>query len=219
MSLQKTLPFPPSKNPGETFAGWATESRQLSASVRQMLAHRTCESGGGCWLTTPTAATYGTNQSLGKNAKVRPSLETMARHDLFPTPTANCGTGAGSNGRKGGLNLQTAVARLPTPRASDGGRITATECTRNRVSKGIASLPETVVESLRLPTPTARDWKSGKASAATHARNSRPLSEQVGGQLNPTFVEWMMGWPIGWSVCEHWATVKSRNARRKRGEF
>lgn len=29
------------------------------------------------------------------------------------------------------------------------------------------------------PTPTARDWKSGKASAETLARNARPLSEMV----------------------------------------
>lgn len=27
------------------------------------------------------------------------------------------------------------------------------------------------------PTPTCRDWKSGKASEATHARNARPLNE------------------------------------------
>jgi hypothetical protein len=42
-----------------------------------------------------------------------------------------------------------------------------------------------------LPTPTARDWRSGKASAATHARNSRPLSEELqrrfeSGELLPT---------------------------------
>ncbi len=34
-------------------------------------------------------------------------------------------------------------------------------------------------------TPTARDWRSGKASEATHAKNARPLSEQVG-KLWPT---------------------------------
>ena len=47
-------------------------------------------------------------------------------------------------------------------------------------------------------TPTARDWKSGKASEATMERNSRPLSEQIGGSLNPTWVAWLMGWPMNW---------------------
>jgi hypothetical protein len=58
-----------------------------------------------------------------------------------------------------------------------------------------------------LPTPTARDHRSGKASEATMNRNSRPLSEVVamrvndkgGGSLNPPCVEWLMGWPIGWT--------------------
>lgn len=65
------------------------------------------------------------------------------------------------------------------------------------------------------PTPTTRDWRSGKASEATHARNARPLAEQVAAaerrlmseeeyaraamMLNPTWVEWLMGWPIGWT--------------------
>lgn len=50
-----------------------------------------------------------------------------------------------------------------------------------------------------LATPTARDWRSGQASAETHDRNARPLSEQVGGLLNPRFVEAMMLLPIGWT--------------------
>lgn len=49
------------------------------------------------------------------------------------------------------------------------------------------------------PTPTARDWRSGKASAATMARNSRPLSEYLGGRVNPPFAEWLMGFPLDWT--------------------
>jgi hypothetical protein len=39
-------------------------------------------------------------------------------------------------------------------------------------------------ESGSLPTPLARDWRSGKASEETHAKNSRPLSEII--RLLPT---------------------------------
>jgi hypothetical protein len=51
------------------------------------------------------------------------------------------------------------------------------------------------------PTATARDWRSGKASAATRERNSRPLSEEAapGGYLNPPWVERHMGFPEGWT--------------------
>ncbi len=31
------------------------------------------------------------------------------------------------------------------------------------------------------------------------ARNARPLSETAGGMLNPTWVEWLMDWPLGWT--------------------
>jgi hypothetical protein len=68
-------------------------------------------------------------------------------------------------------------------------------------------------------TPTARDWKSGKASEATMERNSRPLSEQIGGSLNPTWVEWLMGWPIGWTDLKPLETDKSPSALQQRGEF
>jgi DNA (cytosine-5)-methyltransferase 1 len=70
---------------------------------------------------------------------------------------------------------------------------------------------------LATATPTARDWRSGKASEETHARNSRPLSEQIGGSLNPTWVEWLMGWPLGWTDLKPLATAKSPSAPQQPG--
>jgi hypothetical protein len=64
------------------------------------------------------------------------------------------------------------------------------------------------------PTPTARDWRSGKASEATMERNARPLSEAVGGQLNPEWVEWLMGFPPGWTDCGPSETPLSRRSRK-----
>jgi hypothetical protein len=37
---------------------------------------------------------------------------------------------------------------------------------------------------------------------------SQPLTEVVGGQLNPNWVEWLMGWPIGWTDLKPLATDK-----------
>ena len=70
----------------------------------------------------------------------------------------------------------------------------------------------------QLPTATARDWRSGKASEATMIRNSRPLSEKIGGKLNPQWVEWLMGWPIGWTDCEPLETDKFQQWRRSHGD-
>ena len=72
--------------------------------------------------------------------------------------------------------------------------------------------------AVMVATPTSRDWRSGKASPETLAKNSRPLSEQVGGSLNPTWVEWLMGYPLGWTVLEHWATRSSRKLQKSSAE-
>ncbi len=71
------------------------------------------------------------------------------------------------------------------------------------------------------PTPSARDWRSGKASQMTLDRNSGPLNEVVterdpqgGGSLNPTWTEWLMGWPLGWTDCAPLATAGFRKWRQ-----
>ncbi len=69
------------------------------------------------------------------------------------------------------------------------------------------------------PTPIASDWKSH--SPAKKATNSLPLREQVGtsdgGAMNPEWVEWLMGWPIGHTELSALGTVKFRSARLSRG--
>lgn len=51
----------------------------------------------GLLLPTPTAQSYGTNQggAMGRIGKIRPSLETMARKGLWPTPVARDYKGQG----------------------------------------------------------------------------------------------------------------------------
>ncbi|MFH1485981.1 MAG: DNA cytosine methyltransferase [Chloroflexota bacterium] len=58
------------------------------------------------------------------------------------------------------------------------------------------------------PTPTARDYKGEgfPGQLGTVAKMWRTPSatvvDQVGGQLNPEFVGWLMGFPIGWTDLE-----------------
>ena len=42
--------------------------------------------------------------------------------------------------------------------------------------------------------------------------------EELGGPLNPTWVEWFMGWPIGWTDLKPWATAKFPSVPQPRGE-
>jgi hypothetical protein len=62
------------------------------------------------------------------------------------------------------------------------------------------------------PTPTAQDAKNSTLPVSQTDRDSIPghllrSGEQPGGQLNPDWVEWLMGWPIGWTSLEPMAAL------------
>ena len=85
---------------------------------------------------------------------------------------------------------------IPTPKATDGSKGSRTlEGAINEVKRG-KNLDLGVVVRM-LPTPTARDWKSGKGWRANG--HTPQLPEVTGGQLNPQWVEWLMGFPEGWT--------------------
>ena len=49
------------------------------------------------------------------------------------------------------------------------------------------------------PTPQARDFRTGQQERFSDPQGSKNLNDQIGGQLNPTWVEWLMGFPVGWT--------------------
>lgn len=71
-------------------------------------------------LPTPTASSYGSNQSPSLGAKVRPSLDQLARRRQ-PTPLASDGAHGGPSANNHGAPKLTALAiRISTPCARDG---------------------------------------------------------------------------------------------------
>lgn len=68
------------------------------------------------------------------------------------------------------------------------------------------------------PTPTARDFRHSGSRDGYHRRKGKhvqALNEEIcwgengvqhGGTLNPQWVEWLMGYPIGWTELNHSAT-------------
>ena len=61
------------------------------------------------------------------------------------------------------------------------------------------------------PTPTAHNAKETNAPSEA-LRNEPTLASRVGGQLNPTWVEWLMGWPLGWTDLKPLETDKFQPA-------
>jgi hypothetical protein len=56
------------------------------------------------------------------------------------------------------------------------------------------------------PTPRAMDLKGNGSSPSELLRNSETLATCAGGKLSPMWVEWLMGFPAGWTDLEDSAT-------------
>jgi hypothetical protein len=118
---------------------------------------------------------------------------------------------------KGGVNFCLSnpdiQAKWPTPTSSVGG---ANHNSPSVVSgKRFAMNLAGAVQSF--PTPTRRDYKSG-TGAQDRPGHSPPLSNVIGGTLNPTWVEWLMGWPLGWTDLKPLEMDKSHSAPQQPGE-
>ena len=139
----------------------------------------------------------------------------------IPTPTACNAPNKGSNTH--GPKFLLEVARTgwspgetwPTPQATDYKRAhdSLQTCLTRQFNGHQIGLPETVRIRM-LPTPTCQDAANNGGKAQTE-RNTPPLNAVVGGALNPVWVEWLMGWPLGWTDLKHSATARFRSWLRQ----
>jgi hypothetical protein len=68
------------------------------------------------------------------------------------------------------------------------------------------------------PTPTAHNAKETNAPSKAN-RNTPTLAAQVGGKLSPLWVEWLMGFPTGFTASKDWVTPKSRSKQQQPTDF
>lgn len=92
---------------------------------------------------------------------------------------------------------------IPTPTSSIGGpnHNSPTVVSGKRFTMNLAGYAK------MWPTPTAHMAKETNAPSEA-LRNEPSLSSQVGGSLNPSWAEWLMGWPIDHTVSKQLATGK-----------
>jgi len=76
---------------------------------------------------------------------------------------------------------------------------------------------ETIVGQRLWPTPTAHNSKETNAPSES-TRNTPTLAAQAGGKLNPTWTEWLMGWPLGWTDLKPLEMDKSHFVPQPHGE-
>lgn len=94
----------------------------------------------------------------------------------------------------------------PTMRAIDAHGIETSP--QNHVKHGSGMTLTQAVRRSTVPTPKSRDWRTGDRpdsrrmrAKRTGKRHSPDLNDVIapGGHLNPIWVEWLMGYPLGWT--------------------
>ena len=176
------------------------------------------------WPTPVDPSKGGGSSRSGDRIDETPSLQGMARKgmltpepDLFPTPTKHDYRGRGADSYDRHKGLDNHVKNWPTPTKGDA-KSSGSRNTENSKAHPGTSLTDAVRQdggAGRLwPTPAAhearlgyQDRTSGKkgsqeslTTSVMHSAGRKPKAAWDGGQLNPTWVEWLMGYPTEWTV-------------------
>ena len=165
--------------------------------------------GSGSWHTpqasdawVPTTISENTLRRGDPDGPVRTTSGSLAKQvanpEYWPTPQAHdARPGHAERVNRhgtthGGRDLTDWVAMWPTPTVGDSRNSRNATANRSPGSSHHHS-GTTLSDAIRmLPTPTANRWDG----LQSHGVNV------VTGQLNPTWVEWLMGYPAGWTDCE-----------------
>ena len=167
------------------------------------------------FLPTPKASTAGPDLAKMDRSATGISLQTYVH--LWPTPQARdyfpphkpeyiASKRAQGHGMS---NLNDSVALWPTPAARDYKAPNSKPYSERGGGKKGEQLPNAVKF---WPTPDANmgargtqpEWEPKRKSGqpAQYTINQAVRDEGAGGQLNPQFVEWLMGWPLYWTSLE-----------------
>ena len=122
--------------------------------------------------------------------------------ETFPTPIAGDWKGqVRSKGEPGMLSgvVEKEAKMFPTPRAREIDE--KVETWQKRMDKRAEEGKPPVSKNLSMtvknfPTPMAAD---SVASATQHQDSLGKRARITGGKLNPNWVEWLMGYPVGWT--------------------
>ena len=208
-----------------------SEAAQTTPSGSGLLSY------GSLWTWTPDTCSWRTCQAslpgmdlntccpdLPKRGSMRSGV-ISARLTLAPPtggggcsfwPTADANTSSYSNGRIG-PNLREAAKMWPTPKGRDWKGLS---------ERGMHAPQDALPNMATIFSRPARTMPKPGEESSQRIQNWAPhyltledaYQQQLKGllRLNPLFVEWLMGWPIGWADSARAVTAWSRYKQRMR---
>ena len=106
----------------------------------------------------------------------------------------------------------------PTPNVPNGGHSPKGGMSPTGMTPDGKKRQVGLEQAVKWPPPNSRDHK-GAPGAGSRERGGRQASlpaslkdSEGSGSLNPTWVEWLMGYPLGWTDCGDSATPSSRKS-------
>lgn len=130
----------------------------------------------------------------------------MSKKKIWPTPLSSDFKKRGPNSRQ--LGLPEAVRIWPTPLACDSNGAVSDERWESYTEGQRRRRLSTLKDAVMFPTPgtTGLSNGSGNCKKANELHEAGVISDEErksfrsgkGGQLNPDWTAWLMGWPIGW---------------------
>ena len=178
---------------------------------------RTCENASGLWQTP--VADDAINRLSGKfNSRGEPKLSAQVK--MWPTPDAHCWkTGPRGNGTGGGEMLSNTLAvRWPKPRANDAEKRGNFD-TQNPRNGLPAAVKRYMTPTASIGTKCGGRHKGKADTLASQIADLERMQQTSTGQLNPPWVEWLMGWPSGWTDLKPLAMAKFHEWQQQHGGF
>ena len=143
-------------------------------------------------------------------------LTDVTGFSLWPTPTVmdhleNLNPRKDATATRSIL-LSQKVRMWPTPLSTDALKCPSDSLTRFVQDELKISFRKS--RTRKYPTPTSRDWRTGSQNQEKrcHLNDIVSVKEKNNGKLNPGWVEWLMGFPIGWTELNASETQSSRKS-------